>query len=152
MSNIQLPNFKVDAGLLTNNPLDNPEIHIVATALKKSGFCISFLGRRGMTVSKVSEFCDVVNKHDDVGSLYPKVQLSLFPIYSGEHQEPEDQKLRRYVSEILKSHKYFTKAKSILFVFDTGSGYDLSNLTERLESILHTFPESGNIQFYVTTY
>lgn len=152
MIKIVTPPFKIDTGLAQDNPLDKIDIHIAATAFKKFGFCMSYLPKRGMTVTKVAEFCDVVNMKDDVGSLYPTFQFSLFPVYPSGVNETEDEKLMKYVNEILKSHKYFKNAKSILFVFDAASGYDLNNIDQRLENILNQLGAEISINYYCIVY
>lgn len=152
MIKIAIPPFKIDISVANDNPLNQPELHIAATALKKFGFCMSYLPKRGMTVTKLAEFCDVVNMKDDVGSLYPSFQFSLFPLNHSGIKETEDEKLMKYVKEILKSHEYFKNAKSLLFVFDAASGYDLNNINERLENILNQLEAKSSINYYCVVY
>ena len=152
MITIALAPFKIDASSTSENPLDQLDLHIVATAVKKFGFCVSYLTQRGMNVIRVGEFCDMVNVKDEVGSFYPKHQMSLFPIFPSGEDEPVEVKLKKYAKDILASHAYFKKAKTILFVFDAASGYDLTTVVSQLESILNQMPEAAGISYYYTIY
>lgn len=152
MITIPLAPFKIDPSSTFDNPLDQVDLHIAATAVKKFGFSVSYLTQRGMNVIRVGEFCDMVNVKDEVGSFYPKHQMSLFPIFPSGIDEPVEVKLKKYAADILASHTYFKKAKTILFVFDATSGYDLTMVVSQLENILSQMPDAAGISFYYTIY
>lgn len=150
------PPFKVDPTITTDNRLDDERIHIISTAVKKESFCVAFLGRRGMTLNRISDFCDLVNVKNDVGTLYPKYRFSLIP-YFDLSKGNEEELLHKHVKEVLKGHNgYFKNSTILLFVFDRQAGYNLQNIKVNLEQsimlALNEYPDLMGHEFFYSIY
>jgi hypothetical protein len=155
MKNILLPPYKVDPFVINNNNMDM-NVHIVSTALKKGGFCLHYLGNRGMSTYQIADFCDSVNHKPEVGTLHPKFSFSFLPVkYIPENISAST---NIYMKDIFKAHReYYKKCTSMLFVIDKDSGYPLNDIQSILQNSINENLNGDNsvlstIDFFYTIY
>lgn len=127
--------------------IGNPE---VMKAFRRGEFHIVCLAKNGMTtynaiasaeggidLEEAVKYADQVNRTNEVGTIYPKMNLTLIPFYPEIEPGPDREAMRTYILDCIQANEKYVKCPEMIFLFEW-DGYLPKMAKEVLEEVAET--------------
>jgi hypothetical protein len=131
----------------------NKKIHIVfvaANALTLFNAYATAIG--GISTEEASRYVNTVNKHNETGTLYPRLNITLVPltIFENRNDTGDRVKMKKNIIDCLYSNEKYVKCPDLVFALEKRYDFDIDTALEVLKIIVkdYKFVYTKRILFY----
>lgn len=131
----------------------NKKIHIVCVAVNALTIFNVYAATIGeMLTEEATRYANTVNRHNETGTLFPKLNLTIVPltIFENRNDTGNRNKMQKIIIDCLDSNEKYIKCTNLIFALERRSDFDRDTALEVLKAIVNNykFVYTKRILFY----